>query len=650
MVDNVYGIPSQINTYFLKAGGCEFIDVFSWHDYHAGWLTDAKGISRMRQNLDEAGGKHVEIWFNEGWGFTNTAVDEPLACTGLTAAQSTNEQMASVAEMTIAGQEKTVLFHTTYESHGMSFWDYSGPGTMLWDWYQMPLPLVPAWNTMSHHIGISDEIGLVRPPGCTFTIFNDFRNKKGVMIAYADRNSKADAIVELPDFGSPVFIEDLMGNVKPLEGKSLTLSKTGRPVFIYTKASTQGKVFLEKLEPLDRKTQSFVSAGSANPTFVLPASWEGNEKGSSEGSVALADGKPIWQLEQIWPADFDSEENFQPMVWDGTGWNVKNNDFGGQPGIYLKDGKLTIATRAAHGEPARPRIAALTFVAPADGNYTLTGSAANRMWEGQNDVKFRIVKRSAEGIEILASLNIKNGETLSFEGQSADLSAGDKLSLTPLIDGMYSGGNVELTDLAITVGAASTSQPTIKLPAAWEGVNLGSSEGNPVTEKDKPVWRFDHLFPEDPSMAENYKPMVWGNQVWTAPDHTHAGHPSASIKDGNVNIAAMGPWNGDDVNFAKIPVLAFVAPADGTYQITGNARSKPWEGGAEKIPLTFRKKDTQRAAELLKIELPRDGTEVPFDLEVQLSGGQEFLIVPLTQGLYNNATNIGITGLKVTME
>ena len=29
--------------------------------------------------------------------------------------------------MTVAGQEKTIIFHTGYAEHGMSFWDYSGP-------------------------------------------------------------------------------------------------------------------------------------------------------------------------------------------------------------------------------------------------------------------------------------------------------------------------------------------------------------------------------------------------------------------------------------------------------------------------------------------------------------------------------------------
>ena len=58
------------------------------------------------------------------------------------AAESTNAQACSVAEMTVSGQEKTILFHTGYEDHGQSFWDYSGPGTLLWDWYGYPLPLV----------------------------------------------------------------------------------------------------------------------------------------------------------------------------------------------------------------------------------------------------------------------------------------------------------------------------------------------------------------------------------------------------------------------------------------------------------------------------------------------------------------------------
>lgn len=453
MVDNVYGIPSQINSYFFKAGGLKFIDAMSWHDYHAGWLTDATGIKRMRQAMDDAGGKHVEIWFNEGWAFTNTAVDEPIACTGLTSAQSTNAQMASVAEMTAAGQEKTVHFHTGYESHGMSFWDYSGPGTMLWDWYGNPLPLLAAWNVMAHHIGISDEVGFARPPGANFTIFQDQRNGRGVMIAYADRDAKQDAVVALPDFGAPLVAEDLMGNAGPAP-KQLTLAKTGRPVILYTSAGTAGKVFAEKLAPLDRKKAGFVS--------------------------------------------------------------------------------------------------------------TAPGAAAN--WT---------------------------------------------------------------------------------LPAVWEGAQKGSAAGNPIAANGQPIWRLDRLYPEEAIISANYTPMIWGNQQWAAPDRAQGGHPSAKVSDGNVSFGAMGPWGGKEFNFPKTPVLVFIAPESGTYRISGTATAKPWDGGAKVFPLSLRKKDTQRAAEVAKFPLPRDASAVPIAAEVELTAGHELLFVPMMHGLHNNAATIRIEALSV---
>ena len=453
MVDNVYSVPSPINSYFFKAGGLAHIDVMSWHDYHAGWLTDATGIKRMKQAMNEAGGKHVELWFNEGWAFTNTAVDEPIACTSLTSAQSTNAHAASVAEMTVAGQEKTVLFHLAYETHGHSFWDYSGPGQMLWDWYRNPMPLVPMWNVLSHHIGISDEVGFVRPPGANFTIFQDLRNGRGVMIAYADRDSKADAIVEMPDFGAPLTAEDIMGNAERA-GKTLTLSKTGRPVVLYTAAKTAGAVFLSKLTPLDRKNASFVS--------------------NAPGAAAI-----------------------------------------------------------------------------------------------------------------------------------------------------------------------------FNLPATWEGAEKGSASGNPISANGQPIWRLARLYPQDAAMTANYSPMVWGGTSWIAPDHSQGGHPSAKIESGTVSFGALGPWGGEGNNYPKVPALGFIAPKSGIYKVNGSAKSKPWDG-KRTIPLSLRKNDTQRAAELKTIPLPSDGKPVPFELEVELTAGHELLFVPMMHGLDNNASNISIEGLSIS--
>ena len=96
------------------------------------------------------------------------------------------------------------------------------------------------------------------------------------------------------------------------------------------------------------------------------------------------------------------------------------------------------------------------------------------------------------------------------------------------------------------------------------------------------------------------------------------------------------------------PVLAFIAPKNGIYQVSGSASSKPWEGNAQTCPLALRKMDSQRAAEITTLQLPRDGSPVPISTEVELTAGHELLFVPMMQQLPNNATNLTIENLLIT--
>ncbi|PQO43962.1 carbohydrate binding domain-containing protein [Blastopirellula marina] len=456
MVNNVYAIPSGLNGKLLETpDGLRDIDVISWHDYHSGWLTDGRSLQQMRNRLDAAGGAHVEIWFNEGWAFTNTAVDEPPACTGLTSAESTNQQMACVAELTANGQKKTILFHTSYEDHGMSFWDYSGPGTCLWDWYDNPLPLVAAWNVLNHHIGLSDEVGFVRPVGANLCIFQDLRNHRGVIVAYADRDASADVALKLPADVGQWIAEDIMGNAKPAN-EQIILPKSGRPTILYTSEKTPAAALLKPFAPLDRRHQSFVQS--------------------------TADGATVWRL-----------------------------------------------------------------------------------------------------------------------------------------------------------------------PAVWRGEANGNTAGNPLKIDGAPIWRLDRLFPTEADYVNNYAPMIWGNEQWNASDRTQAGHPSAKIADGNLDFGTMGPWGGDQ-NFAKIPVLTFIAPADGVYRFQANVSAKPWEGGAEEIKFVVRKKDLQRAVPVASIDLPREGKQIPLDVEIELRQGHEAVLFPEMQHQHNNALQLFIRDLRVTRQ
>ena len=649
MVNNVYGIPSAENAAFFKAGGLQHIDVMSWHDYHEGWLADAVSIRRMRQNMDDAGGKHVEIWFNEGWAFSNTAVDEPIACTRLTSAQSCNAIMDSVAELTVNGQEKTILFHTASEKHGMSFWDYSGPGTMLWDWYNFPLPIAAAWNVMAHHIGISDEVGFVRPPGANFCIFEDRRNSRGVMIAYADRDAKEDAVVELPDFGAALTAEDIMGNARTAP-KKLVLSKTGRPVILYAEAKTPGRVFLEKLTPTDRKNASFVSAGANGiaSSWSLPLTWEGKEKGKPDGSVVSADGKPVWKLEQLWPPDLKKSEDYRPMIWTGAGWNVAEGGFGGQPGAALDGRALKLGTRAPHGQPPQWRVCGVTFVAPRAGTYVLSGTAECRIWDGKNKTALLLLKREGRQVTEEGRLVIPHGGEASLGTLKVTLPAGGQFTLLPQIEGMFNGGDCVLKDLRVTMGGGGATpagaETVYRLPAAWEGARKGSAEGNPIAAGGRPVWRIDRVYPSDPVMAANYGAAPWDGTTWHPEDHQQGGQPSVKVENGTAHISVGGPWPNNE--FQKIAGVVFLAPASGLYRVTATAHTRPWTGGAQTFRLAVMKKVAQRAAEVARFDLPRDDTPVPLDFTVELTEGHELVFLPLMPD-WNNATTVVIENLSI---
>jgi hypothetical protein len=404
----------------------------------------------MRQNLDEAGGQNVAIWFNEGWAFTNTLVDEPIACTRLTSAQSCNAIADSVAELTVNGQEKTILFHTAYEKHGMSFWDYSGPGTMLWDWYNYPLPLAAAWNVLAHHIGVSTAVGFARPPGANFCVFDDLRNGRGVMIAYADRDARTDATLALPDFGAPLIAEDIMGNAAPA-GSALTLSKTGRPTLLYTAAKTPGRTLLEKLAPLDRKHAGFVSSGTGQPqTWRLPASWEGARKGHPDGNPIAADGKPVWRIDCIYPDKHHLVENYAPAPWDGTAWHPTEHQQGGQPSVKIENGNARLSVAGPWQNNEFQKIAAVVFLVPKDGTYRVQAKAHSKPWTG-GAKKFRlaVLKKDAQRAAEVQGFDLpRSGEAVELDFK-VELTAGHELVFLPLMPDWNNATNTTIEGLTI---------------------------------------------------------------------------------------------------------------------------------------------------------------------------------------------------------
>lgn len=584
----------------------------------------------------EIGAGHLEIWFNEGWAYTNTAQDEPaVALTNLNSAQSTNAMVDSIAELSVNGQEKTILFHSAYEEHGQSFWDYAGPGQMLWDFNGYPLPLVAAWNTLSHHIGLSKAVAWVRPPGANFCIFQDERNARGVCVAYADREAKADVQVLVP-FPNAI-VEDCMGNAAPLRGQTLTLSKSGRPVFLYTSSKASGPTLAARLLPLDRKNAGFVSRGGAS--FRLPAAWEGSKAGTSEGNSVLLNGRPLWKLSQIWPPEPSKPENYRPLIWRDNFWKAPSDDVGDQPKIELRDNALRIEFRAAAGTPQAERIAGLSFVAPSKGTYALSASAELKLWDGEARVRLQVLRKSKTGAIEVVSLPLKRDARVSVEAQVL-LDAGDELVLVPRPEGAFTGGDVTLCDLDILLGAGGAA--AYKLPQSWSG-----EVGNPIRAGGRGLWRVDQVWPDDPSIASHYTPLKWSGTEWAAAHNGMGGQPAVRVEDGAFKAAVRGSWTGAEGQ--RIAGLVFMAPRNGVYRVTGSARSKPWEGGAASYRLGVWKKDTQRATNERSFDLPRSGEAVAVDFTIELSAGHELVLLPQMPD-WHNATSTTIENLTIREE
>ena len=382
----------------------------------------------------------------------------------------------------------------------------------------------------------------------------------------------------------------------------------------------------------------------AGGTFRLPASWTGQREATSDGNPTLAAGTPVWRLDQVWPADPSKPANFRPLVWKAGWWVAAEHGFGGQPKAELKDNAIRLEFRAPHGEHPGEKLAGLVFVAPTAGTYTLSGTADLKLWDGDNRVALSILHKTTDAVTTVQRIPLKRNAAVPLENLSVELAAGDELVLLPRIDGMFTGGDVSLRSLTISAGGS----PSWRLPAAWSGTEVGATAGNPALAGGVPVWRLDRLFPSDPTLPGNYAPLVWAGDRWAAADHTQAGHPSVGVADGTATFSTLGPWGGGQES-QKTAALVFIAPESGAYRIRGTARTKPWDGKAAIYRLVFLKKDTQRAAEVTVLELPRNGAPVPFDVSVELTAGHELLLMPLMPD-WHNATTTTVERLQIVRE
>ncbi|BCM91358.1 hypothetical protein IAD21_03230 [Abditibacteriota bacterium] len=189
-------------------------------------------------------------------------------------------------------------------------------------------------------------------------------------------------------------------------------------------------------------------------TYKGPEFFDGEEADKSTGNPLEVGGKPLWRFDQIWPEDPLQRANYKPMVWKGDSWHGEY-DFGGQPMAKVEGGKITMGVRGSWGGGATQegsKNAALVFIAPAKGIYSVTGTVRSGVWQGDKNASL-LSALSADPktgkVTKIRSFPTPSDTDVTLEGLEVSLEAGQELVLAPAVTQMYTAANFELRDLKV---------------------------------------------------------------------------------------------------------------------------------------------------------------------------------------------------------
>jgi hypothetical protein len=173
------------------------------------------------------------------------------------------------------------------------------------------------------------------------------------------------------------------------------------------------------------------------PPCQLPDSWKGGNAGTTDNNPLLVDGKPRWRLDQIWPDDPLRPGSYKPMPWNGQAWQPRENTHGDQPQASLAGGRLEIANRTAWTDQPGDKLAALVFIAPSAGRYSLAGNVTPAVSDSGRPLALLILRRDpvASRVEQVASLPLQDKQRTAIKDATVMLDAGQELVILPAFTG-----------------------------------------------------------------------------------------------------------------------------------------------------------------------------------------------------------------------
>ncbi|MEM6504220.1 MAG: hypothetical protein AAF711_02000 [Planctomycetota bacterium] len=204
-----------------------------------------------------------------------------------------------------------------------------------------------------------------------------------------------------------------------------------------------------------------------------------------------------------------------------------------------------------------------------------------------------------------------------------------------------------------TVFATSLAAESItyEAPEYMDGEAVGTSDANPMDVDGKPMWRAVQVYPPNPRVVENYKPMVWDGESWIASEESRfAGNPKITVEEQEVKLAGRAEWSGQNPKGHMIPALVFIAPTDGSYTLAADVMNNQWHGKREvKLEIYLLDRESASAKRVGSVILPiKESTSLTIEA-FEVTEGQEIAFLPKFEAMHN-ASNIMITDLIITCD
>ncbi|MDP9173830.1 MAG: hypothetical protein M3O30_08190 [Planctomycetota bacterium] len=173
------------------------------------------------------------------------------------------------------------------------------------------------------------------------------------------------------------------------------------------------------------------------------------------------------------------------------------------------------------------------------------------------------------------------------------------------------------------------------LPTEWKGAQEGTQDGNPFVQDGRPLWRVDHVWPDDWQDPDNFKPLIWARGRWALPRKSEGEHhdrPDVRIVNKIASLGAFASRWGTpkDQQFTnKAPALVFIAPAAGTFVLNFQAESHLWTGDGPVRILILKHDQAAREMKMLANEEIKPAEIVKFaEMAVRLNETDELLLLP----------------------